>query len=372
MAIDLNFDEQQTLIGDAARGFFEQHCPAAAVRRHLAAAEDLPRELWRGMAELGWLGMGLPEAYGGLGCSFLDSYALSLELGRSLAPVPYLETVLAGELVAALGDERQKRELLPALGEGRLILAPAIMEPDGVYGEAGITLAARRAGEGFVLDGAKTLVAYAGAAGRLICAARAEAGVSLFLVDPQAAGVRLEPTPNIAELPLYAVVLDQVAVAADARLGPPGEAWPALQAAIMKAAVLQSAMVVGAGERVLEMTADYARTRVQFGEPIGRHQAVQYLVTDIAMHAHNTGLLALHAAWRIAAGEPFLREAAFAKAAASRAAHAMTFASHEVHAGIGFMVDYDLQLFTRRGKHWEFDLGDARWCLEQAVTASAA
>jgi alkylation response protein AidB-like acyl-CoA dehydrogenase len=173
----------------------------------------------------------------------------------------------------------------------------------------------------------------------------------------------------MAGLPLYAVVFKSVRVLGGDVLGRVGGGWAALNSAQMKAAVLQSAMVVGAGERVLEFTADYARTRVQFGEQIGKHQAVQYLVTDISMHAHNADLLALQAAALIAEGRPFLREAAFAKAAASRAAHAITFASHEVHAGIGFMEDYDLHLFTRRGKHWEFNLGDTRWCLEQAVAA---
>lgn len=377
MAIDLNFNEQQQLIRDTARQFFEQHCPPALVRKHHGAEDEFPRQLWRQMAELGWLGMSFPEDLGGLACSFLDTYALYLELGRSLAPTPHLDTVeLGGALVAALGDERQKRELLPAVAEGRLILSPALMEPGGVYGPEGIGLAARKEGSSYLLKGVKALVPNVGTAGRLICAARSGpgrggAGVTLFLVDPRAPGVTAQRTPNIAGLPLYAVTFSNVAVAPEDVLGPVEQAWPTLYETMMRAAVLQSAMVVGAGERILEMTVNYANTRVQFGEPIGKHQAVQYLVTDLAMHGHHTGLLALQAAWRIDTGQPFIREAAFAKAAASRAAAAMTFASHEVHAGIGFMADYDLQLFTRRGKHWEFNLGDHRHHLEQAMAHPA-
>jgi alkylation response protein AidB-like acyl-CoA dehydrogenase len=134
--------------------------------------------------------------------------------------------------------------------------------------------------------------------------------------------------------------------------------------------MLQSAMVVGAGQKVLEMTVEYAGEREQFGTPIGKHQAVQYLCTDIAMHCHLTKLLTLQAGWRIDTGQPFHREAALAKASASRAAAAMTFASHEVHAGMGFMLEYDLQLYTLRGKHWEWNLGDTRYHLEQAMDAS--
>src|SRR5262249_9951506 len=120
----------------------------------------------------------------------------------------------------------------------------------------------------------------------------------------------------------------------------------------------------GASERVMAMTAEYARERVQFGQPIGKHQAVQYLCTDIMLENHMVKLLGLQAAWRIDSGRPFLREAALAKAAAAKAGGAMTFAAHEVHAGIGFMNDYDLQLFTRRAKRWEYDLGDARHHME--------
>jgi alkylation response protein AidB-like acyl-CoA dehydrogenase len=170
--------------------------------------------------------------------------------------------------------------------------------------------------------------------------------------------------------PLYAVTFKDVAVKATDALGPIGGGWAALDKVMMKAAVLQSAMVLGAGERVLDISVDYAKQRVQFGEPVGKHQAVQYLCTDVAIQAHVTRLLSLRAAWRIDSGRSFLREAALAKAAASKAAGAMTFAAHEVHAGIGFMSDYDLQLYTQRAKHWESNLGDRRYHLERVMAES--
>jgi alkylation response protein AidB-like acyl-CoA dehydrogenase len=374
MSIDLNFNEQQTLIQDTAREVFARHCPPALVRRFQDHPEEFPRDLWGRMAELGWLGMTLPAEYGGLDCAFLDSYVLYLELGRSLAPVPHLETVtLAGGLVAALGDARRKAGILRRIVGGEAIFTCALMEPDGLYGPAGIALPARRDGDRFLLNGTKVLVPYARSAEALICAVRTgaaasfEEGVSLFLVDPHAAGVTIEPTPGMSGHPLSAVAFDDVAVTAADALGPIGGAWPVLHETLMKAAVLQSAMIIGAGERVLEISVGYAKDRVQFGEPIGKHQAVQYLVTDIAIHAHNTRLLALQAAWRIEAGLPFLREASLAKAAASKAAAAMTFAAHEVHAGIGFMLDYDLQLYTQRAKYWESNLGDQRYHLERVM-----
>ena len=204
MSIDLNFNEQQQLIQNTAREFFQKHCPIDVVRRAEKADEEYPADLWRGMADLGWLGITFPEAYGGLGCSFLDLYALYGELGRSLAPVPHLECVaLAGTLVAELGSETQKAEWLPRIAAGEAILTPALMEPDGLYGPDGVTLSARRDGDNFLLNGVKLLVAYAKSADRLVCAARigtgdGAAGVSLFLVDPKAPGVSLEKTTNMA------------------------------------------------------------------------------------------------------------------------------------------------------------------------------
>jgi alkylation response protein AidB-like acyl-CoA dehydrogenase len=134
--------------------------------------------------------------------------------------------------------------------------------------------------------------------------------------------------------------------------------------------VLQAAMVIGAGERVQEMTANYAKDRVQFGAPIGRHQAVQYMVTDILIDVQRLRQFTLNAAWRIDVGLPFEREAARASAFACRAAAHIMRQAHEVHAGVAFMLEHDLQLYSRRAKHWEFALGDARYHEERMLVAA--
>jgi len=378
VAIDLELNEQQRQLQDTANDLFGRLCPPSVVRRYETSTEDFPREVWRQMAELGWLSMSFPSEYDGLDCTFLDAYPIYIELGRHLAPVPLLEVAgVAGELVAALGSPEQKGALLPAIGGGQAIVTLAFMEPEGCYGPAGVALSARHTGDRYVLEGTKLLVSCAASADRLIVAARTsgaagdEAGVSLFIVNPKAPGVAIERIPNIAGQPLYAVTFAGVEVPAADALGMIGGAWPALNAVMAKAAVLQSAMVLGAGERVQAMAVDYANHRVQFGEPIGKHQAVQYLCTDITLEHYVARLLTLQAAWRIDTGRTFLREASLAKAAASRAAAAMTFAAHEVHAGVGFMNDYDLQLYTRRAKHWEFNLGDYRHHLDEAMKVYA-
>ena len=376
MAIDLNLTEEQELIGSTANEFFEKHCPPALVREYESNSSDFPKALWEEMAGLGWLGMPFPERYGGLELDVLDMVPLYVELGRHLVPCPVLDTVaLTGGLICALGGEDQKKALLPRIARGDATIASAIMEPEGGYGPGAIQLRARRNGSGFLLNGTKALVACARSATRLLCAARtstgaSDTGVSLFLVDPGVPGITVERTPNIAGYPLYAVGFENVSVPEEAVVGNVDSAWPALYETTMKAAVLQSAMAVGAGERLLAMTTDYAREREQFGRAIGKYQAVQYLCTDIAIHCHQTRLLTLQAAWRIDSGRSFLREAALAKASASRGAAAMTFAAHEVHAGIAFVTDYDLQLYTRRVKHWEYNLGDLRYHLDRACAES--
>jgi len=377
MAIDLNFNDEQKMIWNTAKEFFQKRCPPELARKYENSEAEFPIELWKEMADLGWLGMNFPAEYDGLDCTFLDVYGIYVEAGRTLAPAPLLEAIaIGGSLIARLGTEAQKQALLPGIAAGDKIVTLAMMEPEGRYGAEGVELAAKPGGGGYVLDGTKLLVACAGSAERLIVAARTggsgEDGVSLFLVDPKAAGVSLERTRNIGGYPLYAVTFSNVSVPASDALGPVGKAWDGLNEVLMKAAVLQSAMVVGAGERVLEIAVGYAKDRVQFGTPIGKHQAVQYLCTDVAIAQHTTRLLTLHAAWKIDSGQPFLREAALAKASASKAAAKMTYAAHEVHAGIGFMIDYDLQLYTLRGKHWEFNLGDARHHLALAATQQLA
>jgi alkylation response protein AidB-like acyl-CoA dehydrogenase len=228
----------------------------------------------------------------------------------------------------------------------------------------------------YALTGDAVLVAYAPSADWFLVTARsgvpAPAGdgdVSVLLVDARSAGITSSPMPNIGGQPLFAVHFDDVVVAADALVGPLGAGWPALSSAITKAAVLQTATIVGAARRVLEMTNQYAKDREQFGSPIGRYQAVQYLVSDILIDLHRADLLARQAAFRIAAGRSFEREAAIAVAFGKRAAAHLHRQAHEVHAGVAFMLEHDLTLYSRRAKFWENNLGDARYYEDLVVSA---
>ena len=372
--IDLEFSEQQQLLQHTARNFFAAQCPIAKVRSLETSDLGYSDELWKSMAKLDWVGLSYPTELGGAAGSILDLYVLYAEMGRCLAPTPHLaSSVIAGETILRGGSEAQRGRLIPEMSRGDLIVAPALTESDGAYGADAVQLVAQADGEnGYRLEGAKILVPYAHVAGQLLVAARTGSGpdgVTLFLIEPGVNGVDVEKLGNIANYPLFAVTFDGVAVSRDAIVGPVGAGWATLEPVLDRASVLQCAEIVGAGEAVLDIAVNYAQQREQFGQPVGKFQAVQYLCSDIAIDLHLTSLLARQAAWRLDAGLPHAREVALAKAQASESAQHMVRQAHEVQAGHGFMMETDLQLYTRRAKHWEFNLGDVHHHLDAAVAA---
>ena len=374
--MDLTFNEQQRAIHQTARDFFSANSTAEAVRELEEGGPGYSQELWKEMAGLDWLGLTYPERYGGAGAGLLDLYPIYIEMGRSIFPSPHLSTVvLAGETILALGSEEQKQTILPRIAKGDLVLPLAVMEAAGEYGPEGVQTTATPDGDGYRLRGAKTLVPYAEAAEQVLVPARTGPGRTdgvFFLVDPQADGVTVEPMDNIAGYRLYAVILEDARVSASAMVGAPGQVYGPAKAVFDRARVLQCAEIVGGGEKMLDFAVGYAKDRVQFGRPIGQYQAVQYLCSDIAIDMHLTSLLSRQAAWLIDEGEPHAKEVAMAKAHASKAAQHMAHQAHEVHAGAAFMLEHDLQLYTRRAKHWEFNLGDRAYHEEQVVQALEA
>jgi alkylation response protein AidB-like acyl-CoA dehydrogenase len=375
VAIDLTFDADRLLVQQAAGDFFRRRYPPAVVRDLEASEAGYSAEDWRAMAELGWLGVTFPDAYGGTGGRYLDLYPVYEEMGRALVPSPHLDTVaVAGDLLLEAGTDALRQDLLPAIAAGECVVSLAIAESDGAYGPAGITCTATRRGSDLVVDGTKLLVAFAPSADWFLVAVRTSGdagadGISVLLVDARADGVTTDRLPNIAGLPLYAVSFDGVTVPVERVVGPLDHGWGALSASITKAAVLQTATIVGAARAVLDMTNQYAKDRQQFGNPIGRYQAVQYLVSDILIDLHRADLLAKQAAFRIDAGKPYAREAAIAVAFGKRAAAHLHRQAHEVHAGVAFIVEHDLTLYSRRSKYWENNLGDARHYQEMVAAA---
>ena len=373
--IDFEFDDQHELIAQTARDFFAEHMPLTRVREVEESELGYAPDLWKAMAGLDWPGLAYPAEFGGADGTLYDLFAIYVEMGRSIAATPHLASaVIAGETLLGAGSDAQKQRLIAPMVRGELLVAPALIEADGSHDPASVKMAANPHGGGYRLDGTKILVPYAHHATELLVSARTGDGadaISLFLVDPGRSGVSMQRLDNTAAQPLFAVQFEGVEVAADSVVGTTNRGWTALEPVLDRASLLQCAEIIGGGEAVLEIAVQYALDREQFGQPIGRFQAVQFLCSDIAIDLQLTSLLARQAAWHMETGRPYRRELSIANARAREAAQHMVRQAHEVQAGHGFMVENDLQLFMRRAKHWEFNLGDVRDHREAIVSALA-
>ncbi len=374
-------DEQQDL-REIVRRFLEEQSPMSEVRRLMQTEAGHDPAVWSRMAgELGLQAVAIPEDCGGAGLGAVELGLVLSELGRSLACVPYLSSVvLAGGAIAHVATGAQRSGLLGGIAAGETA-ALALREPGGGPDPADVALVARPDGSGFRLDGTKTLVVDGHVAARIVCVARLEGstgrdGLGLFLLDGDAPGLErrrlqtLDPTRRLARLELAGVRAEP--------LGTPGRSADALERALDEARVALACEMVGGMERVVETAVDYARSRVQFGRPIGSFQAIKHRCADMHIALEAARTLARFAAAAIAEGDPELP--LLAAAAQSRAADAyrrLTTDNVQIHGGVGFTFEYDAHLFYRRAHGSDLLLGDARHHRERlarrlAVAARAA
>jgi alkylation response protein AidB-like acyl-CoA dehydrogenase len=377
--MDIDLEQHQVDLADTARRFFTTRAAISEIRDWEASERGFGAGLWAEMADLGWLRIGHPESAGGVGGGVLELSVIYQAMGRTLAPVPHLESAVIGAGVLAAAGTPAARHLLEPVLDGSAIVTPALAEDDTGFGPESVAMPGVLEADGSLrLDGSKILVGYANSASHLIVAARtapasaAGSGITLALVDVAAPGVALTRLPNLAGYPLYAATFDQVRIGAQAVLGQVHAGWELLEPVLDRAAVLRAAQIQGAAERLLELSVDYAERRTQFGQPIGRYQAVQYLCSDIAINTHLTSLMVRYAAGLLDAGLPAGKAVSEAKAQASLTARLAPERAHAVHAGIAFILDFDVQLFTRRCRHWELDVGDERYHRERIAAALAA
>jgi 3-oxocholest-4-en-26-oyl-CoA dehydrogenase beta subunit len=373
--MDTNLDKSQLELAEIARNFFESQSPIRAVREIEKTEAGFSSDIWRELAQLDWLRIGHPETVGGVGGGLVELSVIYQAMGRTLVPVPHLESAVIGAGLLRESRTEYARDLLTKVLDGDSIVTPALAEEDASFGPESIAMAATVDSDGGIkLNGVKLLVAYANSASHLVLAARTSVssgdghGITLALVEAEARGLAMVPLPNVGSFPLFAVTFDDVAVPREAVLGEVDEGWALLEPILNKATVLRSSQIQGAVERLLEMSVEHAKQRKQFGKPIGSFQAVQYLCSDIAIHSHLTELYVRYAAALIDAGEPASRAVAHAKAYACQAARLGPERAHAVHAGIAFMLDFDVQMFTRRCRYWELDLGDEHYHRERLAS----
>ena len=371
--MELGLDEAQQMLRTTAREFLAAECPASYVREMEEDERGYTEELWGKMAEQGWMGLVVPEEFGGVGMSFFDLSLLLEEAGRAMLPGPlFSDVVLGGMTIADAGNEAVKREILPSLAEGRTIVTMALTEPNARLDAAGIETRAERRGDEFVINGAKLFVPNAHVSDYLIVVARTgyeDENITLFLVPRDAPGVGQELLRTIASDRQSEVVLREVQAIPSAVIGEVGKGWETVMKVLSWGAVGKCAEMVGGAQAVLDMTVEYAKQRVQFGRPIGSFQAIQHYCADMATDVEGSRYLTHQAAWRLSRGLPAEREVAIAKAWVSDAYSRVCAVAHQCHGAIGFTKEHDMQLYSRRAKAAEVAFGDSDHHLEAVATA---
>jgi alkylation response protein AidB-like acyl-CoA dehydrogenase len=368
--LDLDFSPEQEMLRETVRDVLAKHCPLSVVREMEDDPVGYPPELWRQLGELDLIGLLLPEEWGGSGMTLVEGVALYQELGRALAPTPhFVSAVLSGGVLAAAGSAAQKDTWLPGIVSGGAVLVPAWLEPENGFSPLGVQARAVPAGDGFSISGVKRHVAFAAAADRLVVLARTgdePTDVDLFLVDPAAAGVTLTQRFSIASDTQYDVVLEDVA--AD-RIGPAGSGWATWQQVLDDGLVLLAAQAIGGARYALEITVQYAKDRQQFDKPLGAFQAIAHYLADAVTAVDGGEQLVHEAAWAGASGRPVDRLAPMAKLFAGQTFRDVTAMAQQVFGGIGFTLEFDIQLYFRRAKQQQLNWSDTG-ALEEKVAVA--
>jgi len=364
--MDLGLSEEQEMLKKIARDFLSSKCPKTLVKEIEESEKGYSPELWQEMAGLGWMGLIFPGKYGGGDMSFLDLAVLLEGMGRACLPGPFFSTVVLGGLpILDAGTEEQKQEYLPKIASGQAIFTLALTEPSAKYDAASITVKAMANNNDYIINGTKLFVPDAHIADYLLCVARtkeqakAEDGVTIFLVDVKSPGISYTVLKTIASDKLCEVVFDQVRVPKKNILGKLDQGWGVVQKVIERAAVAKCCEMVGGIQQVLEMTIDYAKERRQFDRPIGSFQIIQHYCANMATDVDGSRFSTYQAAWMLSEGLPCRKEVAIAKAWISEAYERVIALAHQIHGAIGVTIDHDLQYYTRRAKAAEGTFGDA-------------
>jgi alkylation response protein AidB-like acyl-CoA dehydrogenase len=365
--VNFAFSEEQEELRQTVRRFLEDKSPSAEVRRLMETTEGYDQGVWKQMGqELGLQGLHLPEAYGGQGFTFVELAIVLEEMGRVLLCAPYFSTVvLAANVIMNAGTDEQQGALLPGIASGETIAALAFTEPNGKWDASGITMEARQDGDGYVLDGTKMFVIDGHTANKIVVVARAagtsgEDGIGFFTVDGDAAGLTRTPLATMDQTRKQAK-LDFSGVKAQP-LGSPGSGWAALSKTLDQAAVGLSNEMVGGAQRVLDMSVEYAKVRVQFGRPIGSFQAIKHKCADMLLEVESAKSAAYYSAWAAAEdNEELPVVASLAKAYCSDAYFHAAAENIQIHGGIGFTWEHDAHLYFKRAKSSELLFGDATY-----------
>ena len=374
-------DEEQQLIRESARSVLSARAASDALSAALREPGGYDATLWRTFGELGWTGLAIPQAYGGAGLGWVELCLLQEEQGRRLVPSPFFSTcALAAPLIAAAGDEAQRRALLPRIAAGELTIACALTGTEGRPPCDGVSVLLESRGEEFTLSGVADFVIHADSAELLVVLARASVspsrgagGLSVAVIPAASAGLSIHPHVMLdLTRPMARIELDGVNVSREQLLGDPGSAASAVEAALDLARIALASEALGGAERVLEMTTDYVKERVQFGRPVGSFQAVKHRLADMMIEVE----AAKSAAWYAACvaderHEELAEAAAIAKSYCCDAFFDCAANAIQLHGGIGFTWEHEVHRYFKRARATMTLLGSPAWQRERLTSRFA-
>lgn len=363
--MDFALNEDQQLFQTSTKQFLESKGGLAIPRNFMDGKEEILDELWKGLGDLGYMGITISENYGGLGQGPLTLVPILEEMGGAVVPGPYPETVaFAVPLLEAFGTDGQKQKYLPEIASGKCKLTLALYEESNALAPSAIQLKASESGEEYVLQGSKILVPHADFADTLIVPVRTggsngEYGISLLLVDRHQADLKLQTQQSIDETrKMVKVTFDEVRVSKSQLLGPENAGWGILQTGIYHLNAALCSTMVGGMERVVKMATEYANIREQFGQPIGRFQAVKHRIVDMKLDLESSQSLSYYASWALENKSADLVEAvSLARSFVSEAYIRTAGKNIQIHGGMGFTWEFDCHLFLKRARSLENYLG---------------
>ena len=370
MAMEFGLKEEQEMLKTMARDFLANECPKTVVRELMEGETGFSPELWKKMADNGFLGLVFPEEYGGGGMNFRDLSIFCEETGRAVLPGPFISTMLlVGMPILTFGTDEQKQEFLPKIANGEAVCTLAVLEESGDLWAEDIKVRAIRRGDEYIIRGTKLFVTDAKAADYILVAARTqrtenpEEGITLFMADAKEWGVYCAMMQTMDETrKQYEVVFTNVPVSAKNIVGELHQGWPILKQIALWTSAALCAEMVGAGEMVLEMTVNYAKERVQFGVPIGSFQAIKHKCADMLMGLEYSRSLMEWAAEAIKENHPDASMAvSMAKSYCGDTSKKVTDEGIQIHGGIGFTWDHDMHLYFKRVRAADTTFGDSNY-----------
>jgi len=369
--MDLDFNQEQEMLRKSVAEFLAKECPFDEVKELEDSDQGYSPGLWKKMANLGWMEACFPEEYGGYGESFFDIIILMEEIGKKAYPSPFFSTVvLCGQTILEGGSEKQKKDLLGKIASGKLIMALAQQEADASYQPSDVNMPVELSGDQYVLNGTKMFVQDANVADKLIVATRSSEGVSLFLVDAKDPGITCTKLHSIGKDNTCQVDFKDVKVSKDDLIGAAGQGVEILEKMSQKAIVAKCAEMLGGAQESLEMTNDYAKQRVQYDTPIGGFQIIQHYLADMKI-AYETCLNYMYrVAWLVDEGMATVLETSALKAQVNDKYKFITEKAVQIHGGIGTTREFNIGLFYRRAKAFEYVLGDADYHCERVAQAA--